>query len=451
MIENACRITCANGRLSVQIADSRQFDSTVLLSNEPMLLQPSSIDTEACMVHYPVGELVSLNDFLVQTRFDPSKGCCFLHALFDAMEKAMKDQPAVLSCDAIFTSCHADAFYFVRAPLVFEAWMKRHDDLRSFYAQLLERFDGQPFELIGLLYKAFSRSLSLDVLKSELESLYKTRNRNFLFSRSRMRPYHAQKPVYPLANQDGSDRISFARLAHTSGAKEQEMSDSLLSASENSAGSLLFQSADPDCTPSRREQKRKGGRISRRKKHAQTDSASQTYEQSLCFESRTETTANDFESVYDLVEDRIIDTEDACRKSGRAVQEKGSVPNDRMQFLFGDSGTADSMRQKDTLLQLSSEDTSEKNTVRRSLYEPLYERDACQPMAIGEKKNDGSLYRTDTAGTNRMAQRNERTEEGDLNGFNSSEDLRIPLCSEEDFFCGYGNANSIIEQSLKPK
>ncbi|UNT92887.1 hypothetical protein [Allobaculum sp. Allo2] len=182
MLMECTEIVYGPNRLQVRVKERELYDERVMENEEDeSFLSLIRLDPVSCSAYYSLEERISLHDFLVQSHLETRLACQFLHGLLEQVLKAMQSQPVLLSARTIFLSLRGDAFYFVRAPVHFRAWMKRQEELLHLYRELLDYFDPKASAVCGLLFLAANGRLETDALLQELETLFLSRNRLFGF------------------------------------------------------------------------------------------------------------------------------------------------------------------------------------------------------------------------------------------------------------------------------
>lgn len=191
--------------IRIQLKNPDLYDPSVFDEDPWQLFLPCiSLNARAGTAEFERTGMISLRAFLQASSFDKSEACSFLYALCTALEKAMKNQPAIPALDAIFLSPKGDVIRFCRAPLMLEAWMLQKDDLRQFLAALLDAFPCEAVEILGLLYQSIRQEASLAELCTKIEALYQSFGKKKLFARhTAIPPFSAKKA---LLSEDGTAR-----------------------------------------------------------------------------------------------------------------------------------------------------------------------------------------------------------------------------------------------------
>lgn len=198
-MKNAYTLTLQNRRIIVRVKSKQDFDLSVLSavdSSHPLFMEAIRQSPEHQMIEYETGDLLSLTDFFGQVHLSKVQACCFLHDLVRAIGTALKNQPVLLDLDAILISSRADQIYLLRAPLSFDCWMKREQDVDQFWQDLLENLPCDNYEISGLLWKARKEKRSMEEIYHDLEELYQISVKKKLFAKRHQVPtFQLSKPL----------------------------------------------------------------------------------------------------------------------------------------------------------------------------------------------------------------------------------------------------------------
>ncbi|MDE5758455.1 MAG: hypothetical protein K2H85_07565, partial [Allobaculum sp.] len=196
-MKDAYRLSSTPTTLHVQIERLDEFDLSVF-SVEPGDLFLESIKQNRIQgfVEYDKKDWICLDYFLAHSHFSKQEAYCFLATLFQSLGQALKNQPVILDVQAIFLSPNGDEVRLCRAPLIFEAWMKRQEDLEYFLDSLLHLFPSDSLDVLGLLWKGATGKERFENLRPTLERLYLESTKKSLFMRRKtIPPYYAKKPI----------------------------------------------------------------------------------------------------------------------------------------------------------------------------------------------------------------------------------------------------------------
>ena len=196
-MKDAYRLSSTPTTLHVQIERLDEFDLSVF-SVEPGDLFLESIKQNRIQgfVEYDKKDWICLDYFLAHSHFSKQEAYCFLATLFQSLGQALKNQPVILDVQAIFLSPNGDEVRLCRAPLIFEAWMKRQEDLEYFLDSLLHLFPSDSLDVLGLLWKGATGKERFENLRPTLERLYLESTKKSLFTRRKtIPPYYAKKPI----------------------------------------------------------------------------------------------------------------------------------------------------------------------------------------------------------------------------------------------------------------
>lgn len=196
-MKDAYRLSSTPTTLHVQIERLDEFDLSVF-SVEPGDLFLESIKQNRIQgfVEYDKKDWICLDYFLAHSHFSKQEAYCFLATLFKSLGQALKNQPVILDVQAIFLSPNGDEVRLCRAPLIFEAWMKRQEDLEYFLDSLLHLFPSDSLDVLGLLWKGATGKERFENLRPTLERLYQESAKKSLFMRRKtIPPYCAKKPI----------------------------------------------------------------------------------------------------------------------------------------------------------------------------------------------------------------------------------------------------------------
>lgn len=195
----AYTLTLQNRRIIVRVKSNKDFDLSVLStvdSSHPLFMEAVRQSPEHQMIEYETGDLLSLTDFFDQIHLSKVQACCFLHDLVRAIGTALKNQPVLLDLDAILVSSRADQIYLLRAPLSFDCWMKREQDVDEFWQDLLEYLPCDNYEISGLLWKARKEKRAMEEIYHDLEELYQISAKKKLFAKRHQVPtFQLPKPL----------------------------------------------------------------------------------------------------------------------------------------------------------------------------------------------------------------------------------------------------------------
>lgn len=195
----AYTLTLQNRRIIVRVKSNKDFDLSVLStvdSSHPLFMEAVRQSPEHQMIEYETGDLLSLTDFFDQVHLSKVQACCFLHDLVRAIGTALKNQPVLLDLDAILVSSRADQIYLLRAPLSFDCWMKREQDVDEFWQDLLEYLPCDNYEISGLLWKARKEKRAMEEIYHDLEELYQISAKKKLFAKRHQVPtFQLPKPL----------------------------------------------------------------------------------------------------------------------------------------------------------------------------------------------------------------------------------------------------------------
>lgn len=197
-MKDAYRLSSTQTTLHVQIEQLDKFDLSVFaLENIDLFLDCAKQNQSQGFVEYEKGDWISLDYFLRHSHFSKLEACCFLASLFHCLGQALKNQPVILDVQAIFLSSKGDEWRLCRAPLIFEAWMKRQEDIEWFLNSLLYLFPSDALDLLGLLWKGSTGKERFENLAPILERLYQESFKKSLFrKRKSIPPYCAKKPIF---------------------------------------------------------------------------------------------------------------------------------------------------------------------------------------------------------------------------------------------------------------
>lgn len=205
-MKNAYTLTLQNRRIIVRVKSNKDFDLSVLStvdSSHPLFMEALRQSPEHQMIEYETGDLLSLTDFFDQVHLSKIQACCFLHDLIRAVGTALKNQPVLLDLEAILVSSRADQIYLLRAPLSFECWMKRAQDIDEFWQDLLECLPCDNYEISGLLWKARKEKRGMEEVYHDLEELYQTSAKKKLFAKRQQVPaFKLAKPLVKHASTE---------------------------------------------------------------------------------------------------------------------------------------------------------------------------------------------------------------------------------------------------------
>ncbi len=183
--------------LQVQIKQMNEFDLSVFsLESADLFLDSIKQNRTQGFVEYAKGDWISLDFFLAHSQFSKLEAYCFLSSLFLSIGRALKNQPVILDVQAIFLSAKGDEIRLCRAPLIFEKWMKRQEDIEWFLNSLLIIFPSDTLEVLGLLWKGAQGKERFENLRSILARLYLEGTKKSFFTRHKnIPPYCAKKPI----------------------------------------------------------------------------------------------------------------------------------------------------------------------------------------------------------------------------------------------------------------
>lgn len=212
-MKNAYTLSCTSQVMRVQVNQIEEFDLSVFtLENQDLFLECCKQNCVQGFIEYERGEWVSLDFFLAHSHFTKPEACSFLTSLIQRILQGLKNQPVILEPQAIFLSNKGDQIRLCRAPLLFETWMKRQEDIEAFLAHLLNIFPSEALEILGLLWKVAYGKESLDRMVSILESIYQSTTKKSLFSRRKpVPPYCAKKPVLILETTPSKPTTQFIK------------------------------------------------------------------------------------------------------------------------------------------------------------------------------------------------------------------------------------------------
>ena len=289
MIRNKVRLIREPSSLQIFVMQPDLYDEQVLCTEgtDPLYLEMIQKDPQNRKVVYDTTGLVSLSDFLKQVRFEPAEDLLFLHGVLAALNKAGASQPVVPLCDAIYLSRKGETIRFARAPLAFEAWMKRKEDYLAFMQELLMHLNSQAYEAAGLLFQGSLGRLSLEEICEECARLIQTKSRRRFSFHNRPRTYYAHKPVYPLDEplKDEPDRNPFAAPADRPSELEQAIQSVPVHPEES------IRSADQMSSGSKKKSRRTG------RKKSRLDRQTAVHAEPLVFEEHITQPVDDVPSV----------------------------------------------------------------------------------------------------------------------------------------------------------
>lgn len=206
-MKNDYTLTVQNGQIIVKVKQMRDFDLTVLSagdSAEQLFMEAIRQNPANSSIEYETGDLLSLTDLFEQVHLTKVQACRFLHDLLHVVGTALKNQPVLLDMDAILLSAKADQIYMIRAPLAFECWMKRAEDIDEFWKDLLNGLPCDNYEILGLLWKARHEKRSMEEIYHDLEELYQSCSKKKIFGRRQQVPtFKLSKPLIKPINPPG--------------------------------------------------------------------------------------------------------------------------------------------------------------------------------------------------------------------------------------------------------
>ena len=196
-MQDAYRLSSTPTTLHVQIERLDEFDLSVFsVESGDLFLESIKQNRVQGFVEYDTKDWICLDYFLAHSHFSKLEAYCFLASLFQTLGQALKNQPVILDVQAIFLSPNGDNVRLCRAPLIFEAWMKRQADLEGFLNSLLHLFPSDSLDVLGLLWKGATGKERFENLRPTLERLYQESTKKSLFTRRKpIPPYCAKKPI----------------------------------------------------------------------------------------------------------------------------------------------------------------------------------------------------------------------------------------------------------------